>query len=255
MSDIWPISPSRGEARSVKPPSPKLSPKVRKKEPVAEEKEDWKDTMKRMRDQIKAVQELPKVEVPKSLVKTVTSASSPDLTLYSSTSKLSRVEASWEIRARYRNMRTEELYQSQLVKKSGYSWRDKVPEIQNTKLKFTEPRNNVVTDMNFIGSTYVQVRAHFEEDCFADPKSFQEKDVPLPKKEAKEEDLSKCPKIMTKSYRVDPSFDMSKLQIIDRLRPRQEIQPDITCRLYCFIDDQILISDLLFKLMNFFNFR
>ena len=120
--------------------------------------------MKRMRDQIKAVQELPKVEVPKSLVKTVTSASSPDLTLYSSTSKLSRVEASWEIRARYRNMRTEELYQSQLVKKSGYSWRDKVPEIQNTKLKFTEPRNNVVTDMNFIGSTYVQVRAHFEGD-------------------------------------------------------------------------------------------
>ena len=159
MSDIWPISPS-----AKKPPSPKLSPKVRKKEPVpvVEEKEDWKDTMKRMRDQIKAVQELPKVEVPKSLVKSVTSVSSPDLTLYSSTSKLSRVEASWEIRARYRNMRTEELYQSQLVKKSGYSWREKVPEIQNTKLKFTEPRNNVVTDMNFIGSTYVQVetRAH-----------------------------------------------------------------------------------------------
>ena len=156
MSDIWPISPNT--RREQKPPSPKLSPKVRKKEPVAEEKEDWKDTMKRMRDQIKAVQELPKVEVPKSLVKTVTSASSPDLTLYSSASKLSRVEASWEIRARYRNMRTEELYQSQLVKKSGYSWREKVPEIQNTKLKFTEPRNNVVTDMNFIGATYVQVR-------------------------------------------------------------------------------------------------
>ena len=77
----------------------------------------------------------------------------------------------------------------------------------------------------------------------------------MPKKEVKEEDLSKCPKVMTKSYRVDPSFDMSKLQIIDRLRPRQEIQPDITCRLYCFIDGQILISDLLFKLMNFFNFR
>ena len=148
MSDIWSVSPTK------KPPSPKLSPKV----PVVEEKEDWKDTMKRMRDQIKAVHELPKVEVPKSLVKSVTSASSPDLTLYSSTSsKLSRVEASWEIRARYRNMRTEELYQSQLVKKSGYSWREKVPEISNTKLKFTEPRNNVVTDMNFIGSTYVQV--------------------------------------------------------------------------------------------------
>ena len=55
-------------------------------------------------------------------------------------------------------MRTEELYQSQLVKKSGYSWREKVPEIQNTKLKFSETRNNVVTDMNFIGSTYVQVK-------------------------------------------------------------------------------------------------
>ena len=153
LSDIWPISPNK----TAKPPSPKLSPKVAKKEPVAEEKEDWKETMKRMRDQIKAVQELPKVEVPKSLVKRITSASSPDLTLYSSTSKLSRVEASWEIRARYRNMRTEELYQSQLVKKSGYSWREKVPEIQNTKLKFTEPRNNIVTDMNFIGTTYVQV--------------------------------------------------------------------------------------------------
>ena len=55
-------------------------------------------------------------------------------------------------------MRTEELYQSQLVKKSGYSWREKVPEIQNKGLKFSEPRNNVVTDMTFIGSTYVQVR-------------------------------------------------------------------------------------------------
>ena len=155
MSDIWPLSTT---TKTTKPPSPKLSPKVRKKEPVVEEKEDWKDTMKRMRDQIKAVQELPKVEVPKSLVKSVTSASSPDLTLYSSTSKLSRVEASWEIRARYRNMRTEELYQSQLVKKSGYSWREKVPEIQNKGLKFSEPRNNVVTDMTFIGSTYVQAR-------------------------------------------------------------------------------------------------
>ena len=155
MSDIWPLSTT---TKTAKQPSPKLSPKVRKKEPVVEEKEDWKDTMKRMRDQIKAVQELPKVEVPKSLVKSVTSASSPDLTLYSSTSKLSRVEASWEIRARYRNMRTEELYQSQLVKKSGYSWREKVPEIQNKGLKFSEPRNNVVTDMTFIGSTYVQVR-------------------------------------------------------------------------------------------------
>ena len=250
MSDIWPLSAA---TKTAKPPSPKLSPKVRKKEPVVEEKEDWKDTMKRMRDQIKAVQDLPKVEVPKLLVKSVTSASSPDLTLYSSTSKLSRVEASWEIRARYRNMRTEELYQSQLVKKSGYSWREKVPEIQNTKLKFSEPRNNVVTDMNFIGSTYVQVRLKIKL-VLADYELFQEKDEP--QKVESKEDLSKSPRVMTKSYRVDPSIDMNKLQIIDRLRPRPEpAQSDITCRLFCFVNDQILLSDLLYKLLNFFNFR
>ena len=49
----------------------------------------------------------------------------PDLTLYSDPGRW-HCESSWEIRARYRTMRTEQLYQSQLVKKSGYSWRDKV---------------------------------------------------------------------------------------------------------------------------------
>ena len=85
---------------------------------------------------------------------------------------------------------------------------------------------------------------------------YQEKEAPLPKKVEPKEDLSKSPRVMTKSYRVDPSIDMNKLQIIDRLRPRPEQpQPDITCRLFCFVNDQILLSDLLYKLLNFFNFR
>ena len=85
---------------------------------------------------------------------------------------------------------------------------------------------------------------------------YQEKEVPLPKKVEQKEDLSKSPRVMTKSYRVDPSIEMNKLQIIDRLRPRPEQpQPDITCRLFCFVNDQILLSDLLYKLLNFFNFR
>ena len=87
----------------------------------------------------------------------------------------------------------------------------------------------------------------------ADYELFQEKDEP--KKKEEKEDLSKSPRVMTKSYRVDPSIDMNKLQIIDRLRPRPEPQPDITCRLFCFVDNQILLSDLLYKLLNFFNFR
>ena len=85
---------------------------------------------------------------------------------------------------------------------------------------------------------------------------FQEKEVSVPKKVEPKEDLSKSPRVMTKSYRVDPSIDMNKLQIIDRLRPRPEQpQPDITCRLFCFVNGQILLSDLLYKLLNFFNFR
>ena len=168
--------PSRGDSKPLERP-PLLSPKskrknslIQKKETESdsldtnnnneEKKEDWKETMKRMREQIKQVQELPTVEVPKSLKKNITSASSPDLSLYSSGTKTSRMEASWEIRARYRNMRNEELYKSQLVKKSGYSWREKVPEIQNPKLKFSESRSNIVTDMAFIGATYVQVGRH-----------------------------------------------------------------------------------------------
>lgn len=161
-NDIWPVCPVNLEAKPIKDilPTPPSSPvKKEPEKPVMEEKkpeEDWKETMRRMREQIKQVQELPTIEVP-TLLKKMTSASSPDLTLYSSGTKTSRVESSWEIRARYRNMKTEELYQSQLVKKSGYSWRDKVPEIQNQKLKFTEVRSNAVTDTAFIGATYVEV--------------------------------------------------------------------------------------------------
>ena len=104
----------------------------------------------------------------------------------------------------------------------------------------------------------------YRQDCkskpiklvWADYKLFQEKEVSVPKKVESKEDLSKSPRVMTKSYRVDPSIDMSKLQIIDRLRPRPEpAQSDITCRLFCFVNGQILLSDLLYKLLNFFNFR
>jgi hypothetical protein len=155
-----PPSPTRREPPPPSPIKPTFSATLPRpacsRDPAPEE--DWKEKMKQMRDQIKKVQELPKVEVPKTLAKRMTSASSPDLTLYSSPSKTSHIEASWEIRARYRNMRTEELYQTQMVKKSGYSWREKVPEIQSQKLKFSEMRSNVVTDVAFIGATYVQVR-------------------------------------------------------------------------------------------------
>ena len=150
-----PPSPCKKEPDKVRPASC-----IETTGEVGEDMEGWKETMRKMRDQIKQVQELPKVEVPKLLAAKMTSASSPDLSMFSSSSsaRAGRAEASWEIRARYRNMRTDELYKSQLVKKSGYSWRDKVPEIQNQKIKFTEVRSNVVTDVAFIGATYVQVR-------------------------------------------------------------------------------------------------
>merc|ERR1719219_324202 len=121
---------------------------VRKpKEEPEEDTFNWRENLIKMREQIKAVNELPKIEVPEQIkYQKLTSASTPDLSLYSD--KRWQPESSWEIRARYRNIKTEELYQSQLIKKSGYSWRDKVPEIQKP-LKFTEVRSNAVTDVAF----------------------------------------------------------------------------------------------------------
>ena len=123
-----------------------------------EESYDWRENLIKMREQIKAVQDLPKIHVPEPIkYQKFTSSSTPNLSQFSDKPKWS-CESSWEIRAKYRSMRTEELYQSQLIKKSGYSWRDKVPEIQKP-LKFSEVRSNVVTDVAFIGSSYVREKS------------------------------------------------------------------------------------------------
>ena len=159
---------------------------------------NWRENLIKMREQIKAVQDLPKIEVPEPIkYHKLTSSSTPDLSLYSD--KKWQHESSWEIRARYRSIKTEELYQSQLIKKSGYSWRDKVPEIQKP-LKFSEVRSNAVTDVAFIGSSYV-------------------KEKPQPKREVqvKQEEKEKW-RLMTKVYRVNSSVDISKIVIRDNIR-------------------------------------
>ena len=157
--------------------------------------------MLKMREQIKAVQELPKIDVPEPLkYHKFASASTPDLSLFSDKPKWS-CESSWEIRAKYRSMRTEELCQSQLIKKSGYSWRDKVPEIQKP-LKFSEVRSNAVTDVAFIGSSYVREKEQTQKDT---------------------KDKSKCPKIMTKVYKIDSAIDIMKLVIKDDIHRRKKL--------------------------------
>ena len=146
-------------------------------------------------------------------------------------------ESSWEIRAKYRSMRTEELCQSQLIKKSGYSWRDKVPEIQKP-LKFTEVRSNAVTDAAFIGSSYVR-----DKD-----QNFQsEQNV----------DKSKCPKVMTKIYKIDSSIDILKLVIKDDLHLRRKISEEEIryVRLATYqkdsAEDSVFLTRL-WQLLNFF---
>ena len=87
-----------------------------------------------------------------------------------------------------------------MIKKSGYSWRDKVPEIQKP-LKFTEVRSNAVTDAAFIGSSYVRDKEQ----------NFNSSDQKLNEK-------SKA-QIMTKIYRIDSSVDIMKLVIKDNINP------------------------------------
>ena len=91
--------------------------------------------------------------------------------------------------------------QSQLIKKSGYSWRDKVPEIQKP-LKFSEVRSNAVTDVAFIGSSYVREKEQTQKDT---------------------KDKSKCPKIMTKVYKIDSAIDIMKLVIKDDIHRRKKL--------------------------------
>jgi len=215
---------------------------------VLQEKEDevkdWRDTMKKMRDQIKAVQELPQIEVPKVIQhQKMTSASSPDLTLYSNPAKV-QYESSWEIRARYRNMRTEELYMSQMVKKSGYSWRDKVPEIQKP-LKFTEVRSNAVTDTAFIGSSYVKEKQQEQTE--------------------EKVDKSKSPKFMTKVYKIDSAIDFNKIVIIDKLKRQEAVKltKEVPLTKLQPLDQKqngiskfmVLLCSRLLQMMNFFKFK
>ena len=154
---------------------------------------NWRENLVKMRQQIKAVNDLPSIDVPEPIKnhKYRGSFSTPDLSQFSDNPRWS-CESSWEIRAKYRSMKTSELCQGQLIKKSGYSWRDKVPEIQKP-LKFSEVRSNAVTDAAFIGSSYVRDKEQ----------NFNSSDQKLNEK-------SKA-QIMTKIYRIDSSVDIMKL--------------------------------------------
>ena len=195
-----------------------------------------------MREQIKAVNDLPKIETTTE-EKLPKYHSTPNLTQYSSDKPKWSCESSWEIRARYRSMKTEQLYQSQLIKKSGYSWRDKVPEIQKP-LKFTEVRSNAVTDVAFIGSSYVRQK---EANGKAEVKV----------------DKSKCPKVMTKVYRIDSSIDIMKLVIKDDLNVRRRMSETemisyeklSTFQSDGYADHNHVLHRRLWQMMNFFTFR
>ena len=213
---------------------------VRKpKEEPEEDAFNWRENLIKMREQIKAVNELPKIEVPEQIkYQKLTSASTPDLSLYSD--KRWQPESSWEIRARYRNIKTEELYQSQLIKKSGYSWRDKVPEIQKP-LKFTEVRSNAVTDVAFIGSSYVKEKPQSRPETQPDKA-----------------------RLMTKVYRVHSSFDLRTLVIRDNLRrgSTERGSSPARARLTTWADCQTETNPLaayltsrLQQLLHFFSFR
>ena len=205
-----------------------------------EESYDWRENLIKMREQIKAVQDLPKIQFPEPIkYQKFTSSSTPNLSQFSDKPKWS-CESSWEIRAKYRSMRTEELYQSQLIKKSGYSWRDKVPEIQKP-LKFSEVRSNVVTDVAFIGSSYVREKSQESSN--------------LPKV-----DKSKCPQVMSKSYKIDSSINIFKLIIKDNLCLNGIFDPTNTVK-YVKLEsyskedanqDTIFLKRL-WQMMNFFS--
>ena len=211
------------------------------KDEPEEDSFNWRENLIKMREQIKAVHDLPKIEVPEPIkYQKLGSASTPDLSLYSD--KRWQPETSWEIRARYRSMKTEELYQSQLIKKSGYSWRDKVPEIQKP-LKFSEVRSNVVTDVAFIGSSYV-------------------KEKPRRDVEAREEQEKW--RLMTKVYRINSSWDVRTLVIRDNVRRAERVSEAparptmrLICREDCRLEDNpeaAFLCRRLSQLLHFFSF-
>ena len=210
------------------------------KEEKKEESYDWRENLIKMREQIKAVNELPKIDVPEPIKKQPHhyrgSASTPDLSQFSDKPRWS-CESSWEIRAKYRSMRTEELCQGQLIKKSGYSWRDKVPEIQKP-LKFTEVRSNAVTDAAFIGSSYVREKEQ----------NFNSSDQKLTNKSKSE--------MMTKIYRIDSSIDIMKLVIKDNIDAHldQETQIKYVKLAYNKDASKSVLLERLWQMLNFFNF-
>ena len=209
-----------------------------KKKEEPSETYNWRENLVKMRQQIKAVNDLPTIDVPEPIKnhKYRGSFSTPDLSQFSDKPRWS-CESSWEIRAKYRSVRTSELCQGQLIKKSGYSWREKVPEIQKP-LKFSEVRSNAVTDAAFIGSSYVRDKEQ----------NFNSSDQKLNEK-------SKA-QIMTKIYRIDSSVDIMKLVIKDNINPHftQETQ---YVRLAHNKDgtqaDKVLLERL-WQMLNFFNF-
>ena len=221
--------------------TPVLSTATDKKKEEVSESYNWRENLVKMRQQIKAVNDLPTIDVPEPIKtnhKYRGSFSTPDLSQFSDKPRWS-CESSWEIRAKYRSMRTEELCQGQLIKKSGYSWRDKVPEIQKP-LKFSEVRSNAVTDAAFIGSSYVRDKEQ----------NFNSSDQKLNEK-------SKA-QIMTKIYRIDSSVDIMKLVIRDNINPHFQQETPIKYEKLAHNKDASqadnVLLERLWQMLNFFNY-
>jgi len=113
------------------------------KTPDSEDSEEgWKVKLAKMKESIRTINDLPTVTQTSNLRKPMVSASSPDLSLYSSTKTARYENSSWEIRAKYRNRRTEEIFNVQ-VGRTGTSWRDRVPEIAPRLSRFSKNRNSM----------------------------------------------------------------------------------------------------------------
>lgn len=195
---------------------------------------DWRDQLQRMMDEIKKVQELPKVVVPETLQKKSfsVSASSPDLSLYASKPSRNRFESSWEIRARFRTMRTEELYQSSLLLQKPVaattSWRDRVPEMTSSRpLKFTEAKVNAVTQAAFVGAIHVGNGGEVLPPPAAP--------LPSPTKGVERISFTESTAATAtnpygrghRAYSVDSRIDVQNLRIIDKEAARKTSAPDM----------------------------
>lgn len=71
--------------------------------------------------------------------------------------------------------------------------------------------------------------------------------------------MSKCPRVMTKSYRVDSSVDMAKIRIIDTVRPifQQELgrSRKLCCSCFWVTPGSDPFLETLGQLLDFFRLR